>query len=243
MGEQTIAPAGRVRTCESSGINEQAQDAHEVDAGQAVAIGASAATTAGATESAKAVGTAGAGEGSAYLDAIRAKQSERTKHAYNRNKKTGIDRTLRRVKALLTYYRLISAPNMKRRRRWGIFRDHVNKIISTKAQERAEEMEKARKADERERVRSQRGDLPCSATRQNSSQSEVSLSLTPGDARKTAMPRKVTKEPKWNGGMTHKRSILGTCMMELLGRLDRGGCEPGGKEREDVETDSQTGDG
>ena len=81
-------------------------------------------------------------------------------------------------------------------------------------------MEKARKADERERVRSQRGDLPCSATRQNSSQSEVSLSLTPEDARKTAVPRKVTKEPKWNGGMTHKRSILGTRMMELLGRLE-----------------------
>ena len=45
------------------------------------------------------------------------------------------------------------------------------------------------------------------------------MSLTPEDARKTAVPRKVTKEPKWNGGMTHKRSILGTRMMELLGRL------------------------
>ena len=42
--EQIIAPAGRVRTCESSGINEHAQNAHEVNAGQAVAIGASAAT-------------------------------------------------------------------------------------------------------------------------------------------------------------------------------------------------------
>ena len=123
---------------------------------------------------------------------------------------------------MLTYYRLISVPNLRRRRRWGKFRDHVNSILRTKAQERTEEVEKARRAAERERVRSQRRDLPCSATRQNSSsQSEPPLSQDA--ARETNQVRKkAIKEPRWNGGLTHNRSYLGPRMMELLAKLEEG---------------------
>ena len=45
--------------------------------------------------------------------------------------------------------------------------------------------------------------------------------MSPEVARKTAAPRKAIKETKWNGGMTHKRAILGIRMMDLLGKLER----------------------
>ena len=87
----------------------------------------------------------------------------------------------------------------------------------------AEELEKARKAEERVRVQSQRGDLPCSATRQNSSQSGMPLSQE--DTCKSNKLKKGSKEPRWNGGMTHKRSCLGERTMEMLGKLERDACQ------------------
>ena len=40
------------------------------------------------------------------------------------------------------------------------------------------------------------------------------------DTRMSNKLKKVIKEPRWNGGLTHRRSRLGERLMELLGKLE-----------------------
>ena len=117
-----------------------------------------------------------------------------------------LERWQRRIKVLLTYMRLISAPRSRGRKRWRIMRTYVK----AEKERRAREEEGARRTAELERIREQRGDLPCAATRRNSTQ--PTKRLVTKDSRGQ-------KQMKWNGGFTHTRSRLGERMMEQLTRL------------------------
>ena len=141
----------------------------------------------------------------AYEKEIQANASKGTGTMEKKKANKQLERWQRRIKVLLTYMRLISAPRSRGRKRWRIMRTYVK----AEKERRAREEEGARRAAELERIREQRGNLPCAATRRNDKQ--PTKRLVTKDSR--------GQKQKWNGGFTHTRSRLGERMMEQLTRL------------------------